>query len=123
MDRTPHRPEDSLLLNERSRRLSYPTVNHVFKDLLTQAGIARDPRKGPRLHHLRHTFAVHRLLAWYRDGQDVQARLPALATYMGHVELASTRVYLRPTAELLDQVQRRFHRHFRQHLSLPGDLS
>ena len=69
-------------------------------------------RPRPRLHDLRHAFAVNRLLDWYRDGQDINARLPALATYLGHVNIRSTQVYLRPTAELLGQVDERFHNHF-----------
>ena len=76
-----------------------------------------------RIHDLRHTFAVHRLLAWYRDGQDVNARLPWLATYMGHVGIHSTQVYLRPTAELMEQVDRRFYQHYQQYVQSPGDPS
>jgi integrase len=57
---------------------------------------------------LRHTFAVNRLLAWYQDGGDVQARLPLLATYLGHVSIVSTQVYLDITAELLQEAARRF---------------
>ena len=65
-------------------------------------------QRGPRVHDLRHSFAVHQLVAWYRDGGDVQARLPLLATYMGHVCLGSTQVYLDITAELLHEAGRRF---------------
>ncbi|MFC1854042.1 hypothetical protein ACFL27_27990 [candidate division CSSED10-310 bacterium] len=78
---------------------------------------------GPRIHDLRHTFAVHRLLAWYHDGHDVNARLPALATYMGHVDISSTQVYLRPTAELLGEVHRRFHSHYREKVEVKGERS
>lgn len=123
LTKTPHWPDAPLLLNERCRRLCYPTVNQAFKGLLQQCGIAWDRRRGPRIHHIRHTFAVHRLLAWYRDGQDVNARLPALATYMGHVEMASTHVYLRPTAELLGEVHHRFHHHYLKNLSSPREAS
>ncbi len=79
-----------------------------------------DNCKGPRIHDLRHSFAVHRLLAWYRDGEDVNARLPALATYMGHVDISSTQVYLQPTAELLGEVDRRFHNHYLNYLISEG---
>ena len=51
---------------------------------------------------------MDRLLTWYREGRDVNALLPVLATYMGHVDIRSTRVYLRPTAELLAAVNTRF---------------
>lgn len=62
----------------------------------------------PRLHDLRHTAVVHRVLAWYRTGKDVQQLLPQLATYLGHVDLKSTQRYLRMTPELLEEASRRF---------------
>jgi len=108
----PRSPDSPLLINQRSRRLHHPTVNQTFRNVLRQCGIRHRTHTGPRIHDLRHTFAVHRLLAWYRDGQDVNARLPWLATYMGHVDVHSTQVYLQPTAELVEQVNRRFHNHY-----------
>ena len=108
----PHRPDSPLLLNERRRHLCYSTVNNTFQGLLQTCGIAHHKRTRPRIHDLRHTFAVNRLLTWYREGQDVNARLPALATYMGHVDISSTRVYLQPTAELLEQVHQRFRNYY-----------
>jgi len=108
----PRSPDSPLLLNQRSRRLHHPTVNQTFRHLLNQCGIHHSNHTGPRIHDLRHTFAVHRLLAWYRDGQDVNARLPWLATYMGHVDVHSTQLYLRATPELIEQVDRRFHNHY-----------
>ena len=86
----------------------------------SQCGIPHHRDTGPRIHDLRHTFAVHRLLAWYRDGQDINARLPWLATYLGHVDIQSTQVYLHATAELLGQVDQRFHRHYLQHVKSQG---
>lgn len=114
-DRLRYRPQSldcSLFLNQRLKRLCYPTVSYTFHKLLRHCRIPRNQGAIPRIHDLRHSFAVHRLLAWYRDGQDINARLPALATYMGHVNITSTQVYLRPTAELLGEVNRRFHDHF-----------
>jgi len=108
----PRSPDSPLLLNQRYRRLHHPTVNQTFRHLLRQCGIPHRTHTGPRIHDLRHTFAVHRLLAWYRDGQDVNARLPWLATYMGHVDIHSTQVYLRATPELIEQVDRRFYNHY-----------
>jgi len=99
----------ALFVNEWKRPLSYPVVNAVFLQLVRQAGIRQPAGKpGPRLHDLRHTFAVFRLLEWYRDGGNVQARLPLLATYLGHVSLVSTPVSLDITAELLHEAARRF---------------
>jgi len=101
-----------LFLNERSRRLHHCTVNQTFRHLLRQCAIHHRKHSGPRIHDLRHTFAVHRLLAWYRDGKDVNARLPYLATYMGHVDVHSTQVYLQATPELIEEVDHRFHKHY-----------
>ena len=78
--------DSPLLLNERSRRLHHCTVNRAFRGLLNRCDIRHDKHTGPRVHDLRHTFAAHRLFQWYRDGKDVNARLPWLSTYMGHVD-------------------------------------
>jgi integrase/recombinase XerD len=77
------------------------------------AGIARDEKSTyqPRVHDLRHTFAVHRLTEWYRQNANVQRLLPALCTYLGHAELGSTQRYLTMTPELLEQANRRFERY------------
>ena len=62
----------------------------------------------PRLHDLRHSFAVGTLIRWYRSGADPQAHLLALATFLGHVDVNSTAVYLTMTATLLHEANRRF---------------
>ena len=122
-EKEPRLPNSPLLLNERRQRLCHPTVHQAFMQLLPECGMKWTRRAGPRIHDLRHTFAVHRLLGWYRDGKDVNARLPALATYMGHVDIASTQVYLQPTTELLREVDQRFYRHYLNHLAPKGTLS
>ena len=119
----PRSPDSPLLLNQRSRRLRYVTVNQTFRCLLDRCAIPHGKHAGPRIHGLRHTFAVHRLLAWYRDGQDVNARLPWLATYMGHVDIYSTQVYLRATPELTEEVARRFHDYYLQQIKTNGEQS
>ena len=58
-------------------------------------------QRAPRLHDLRHAFTVATLLDWYRDGQNVQARLPLLSTWLGHVDPKSTYWYLQAVPELL----------------------
>ena len=68
-------------------------------------------RHQPRLHDLRHSFAVHRLISWYRDGADVQRLLPKLATYLGHVHISGTQRYLTLTPELLREACVRFERY------------
>jgi integrase len=68
----------------------------------------------PRVHDLRHTFAVHALLRWYRDGVDVQAKLPALATVMGHVSIASTAYYLALLDPVAEVASAQFDQHWRR---------
>jgi site-specific recombinase XerD len=116
----PRSPDSPLFLNQRSRRLTPCTVHQTFHDLLRQCRIRHSKITGPRIHDLRHTFAVQRLLAWYRDGQDVNARLPWLATYMGHVDIHSTHLYLQATPELIAQVNRRFYHHYLHQVNPQG---
>src|SRR5215510_8747150 len=65
-----------------------------------------------RYRHKRHTFAVHTLLRWYREGADLQARLPVLATYLGHASIEGTQDYLQMTAELYPEIAARSHAAF-----------
>ncbi len=123
LGKKPNTPEDPLFLNQRGRCLHHCAVNQTFHTLRTQCDIAYSKLSGPRVHDLRHTFAVHRLLAWYQDGQNINARLPILATYMGHVGMQSTQVYLRPTAELLGHVSDRFHYYYLRTIDSKGGQS
>lgn len=96
-------------VHQRKGPCSQPLIYRTFLEMARRIGLRGPPgTAGPRIHDIRHTFAVHRLLEWYRDGGDVQARLPLLATYMGHVSLVSTQVYLEVTAELLGEAAKRF---------------
>jgi integrase/recombinase XerD len=88
-------------------RLHYSDVSHTFRKLADGAGIAPGATARPRLHDLRHSFAVRTLLDWYRSGQDVQARLAWLSTYLGHREPRYTYWYLSATPELLAVAARR----------------
>jgi integrase len=92
----------SFFLCERGTRLSQWVVRSTFVQLSRQIGL-RGPtdRHGPRLHDLRHTFALRTLLNWYRSGVDVERRLPELATYLGHVHVRDTYWYLSASPELL----------------------
>jgi integrase/recombinase XerD len=85
-------------------------LQNAYRRILKQTGISRTDgaSRQPRLHDLRHTFAVHRLTAWYKEGKDVQKLLPQLSVYMGHRKLVSTSTYLTMTPELLHQASRRF---------------
>jgi integrase len=83
-------------------RLIYQNVHRTFHKLARAAGLApRSPRCRPRIHDLRHSFAVATLLSWYQDGGDVAARLPLLSAYLGHADPAGTYWYLTGTPELL----------------------
>jgi site-specific recombinase XerD len=99
------------LFQSRLRRaIGHKGVETSFRRLCNLAGVRRSDSSPhqPRLHDLRHTFAVHRLTEWYRTGADVQILLPALSTYLGHVDLNSTQCYLTMTPELLTEANRRF---------------
>jgi integrase/recombinase XerD len=91
-------------------RLKQRSVQGCFRRVCDQAGIRRSDgrRFQPRLHDLRHTFAVHRLTSWYQQGADVQRLLPQLSTYLGHTSLSCTQVYLSMTPELLQEAGARF---------------
>lgn len=63
------------------------------------------------MRHRRHSFAVDRLTSWYREGKNVQQLLPHLSTYLGHIDIASTQLYLTMTPELLQEASVRFERY------------
>jgi integrase/recombinase XerD len=87
---------------------SLVTVYKLFRQLLLQCGIPHAGRgKGPRIHDYRHLFAVHTLRRWYREGEDLDAKLPLLATYLGHQHLSGTQRYLHLTAELFPEITAR----------------
>ena len=92
------------------------TLNATFAALARAAGLQPEPESRQRRatpHGLRHTFAVTSLIAWYRAGDDVQARLPALSAYMGHAEPKDTYWYLSAVPELLALASDRTPRHNR----------
>lgn len=97
----------SLLLSSVGTRLDYRMVHRVFLRLVQRAGLAnRQPRR-PRIHDLRHSFALKTLLDWYHAGVDVEPRLPLLSTYLGHVSPSSTYWYLTATPDLIMLAHRR----------------
>lgn len=85
-------------------------VEWRFRRLREYADVKRvdGARYQPRLHDLRHSFAVHRLVSWYQQGADVQKLLPLLSTYLGHARITDTQVYLTMTPELLNEALTRF---------------
>lgn len=91
-------------------RVKSPAMQKYFRRVCERAAVRRRDgvRQQPRLHDLRHSFAVHRLTAAYRQGLDVQTLVSHLGTYLGHVHLAATQVYLSMTPELLTEAGCRF---------------
>jgi integrase len=91
---------------------SAPSFLEIWSSLCRSSKILTDEGKTPRIHDLRHSFAVNALLRWYKAGEDVDAKLPFLSTYMGHVSIASTRYYLSFVEEIRSEASARFERSF-----------
>lgn len=108
-------PDDRVFVSLNRRRLPVSTAGGTFAKLYRCAGLkpARG-RVGPRPYDLRHTFAVHRLTAWYRQGLDLHDRLPWLSAYLGHIDLLGTESYLSATPELLALAGSRFRRRYQR---------
>ena len=103
---------NALLVSVTGKRLRYSCVHRTFKKLVRRAGIA--PRSAvcrPRLHDLRHGFAVNTILDGYRDNGDPGAKLALLSTYLGHTDPAHTYWYLSAAPELLQLAGDRLERH------------
>lgn len=102
----------ALLISPAGTRLLYSNVHSTFRQLRRHAGLRpRSASCRPRIHDLRHTFAVRTLLDAYRTDADVQARLPLLSTYLGHVDPGATYWYLSAAPELLALAGQRLERH------------
>lgn len=98
--RAPRDP--AFFLSSTGTRLHYSVVRVAFVRFARRAGLLpRGPRCRPRIHDLRHSFAVRTLLGWHRAGLDVESRLPLLSTYLGHADPRKTYWYLSATPELL----------------------
>jgi integrase/recombinase XerD len=101
-------PESSLFWHDKGG-YGYVVAETLLRRVIQQAGLRKTPgRGGPRVHDLRHTFVVHRMTQWYRQGINPQGHLPYLATYLGHRDIHSTLVYLTITQELLQRANERF---------------
>lgn len=102
-----------VFINDRGAPLSYDQSLNTFQRLLKKIGVT-EQRAGrrPHLHDLRHRFAFQTLLQWYRDGQDVERRLPVLSAYLAHTEVRDTYWYLSARPELMILAQERLERHW-----------
>ena len=97
----PRNEREPFFPSPRGGAYDHRAIYQTFRQLLRATGIAHGGRgQGPRLHEIRHAFAVHRLESWYRTGEDLNAKLPLLATYMGHRSMLGTQWYLQLTQTL-----------------------
>jgi integrase/recombinase XerD len=94
------------------RSLSVDALRNGMRTLCRLADVRKSDGQLPRIHDYRHSFAVSALLRWYRSGVDVQAKLPLLATYMGHVSIVSTEYYLPFIPDLALAASDRFCGHY-----------
>jgi integrase len=107
----PHPGTPAFFLSGAGTRLNHTNVSATFAALLAGAGITAGPAtRRPRPYDLRHSFAVATLAGWHAQGADTQARLPVLATYLGHVQPSSTYWYLQAAPELLSAAAARLER-------------
>lgn len=106
-------PDAPFFPNREGRNIRTNGIYSQYRRLLWQAGISHGGRgNGPRLHDLRHTFAVHSMRKLIEDGRDLYTTSPILSAYLGHKSLAATQKYLRITADVYPDVVTRFEEHF-----------
>lgn len=104
-------PEDVLFISKNGKAVNFQTLHSIFAKIRKKAGLYFPERKRhqPRIHDLRHTFAVNVLTSWYKDGRNVQSLLPKLSTYLGHSNVSHTSVYLTRTPQLLEEANKLFY--------------
>jgi integrase len=108
--KAPQSPDSGLFWHDHGgARYTSQGIAWCLIGIIRRAGIKPPKGKiGPRIHDLRHSFVVNRILEWYRAGINPQDKLPFLATYLGHRDIHSTLVYITVTQELLQQANERF---------------
>jgi integrase/recombinase XerD len=100
-DSVPLPKSPAFFITSRGTPVIYPDFGAKFRELLIASGVGDGSPVTPRIHDLRHSFAVHTLVRWYRAGEDVGALLPRLSTYLGHLTPGYTYWYLSAAPELL----------------------
>jgi integrase len=108
-------PESPFFVSSRGRLLGQPVgdrqAHRIFNDLRRRLGwVDRGSHGTPRIHDLRHSFAVRRLVLWHEQGVDMSQRMLALSTYLGHVKVSNTYWYLTGVPELMGLIGQRFER-------------
>ncbi|MEQ1736707.1 MAG: tyrosine-type recombinase/integrase [Rhodoglobus sp.] len=106
----PRRRTAAFFVSTATTRLIYQNVHETFLRLVYAAGLANRRPRRPTIHDLRHGFAIRTVLAWHRAGEDVEAKLPTLSTYLGHVGPSATYWYLTAVPELLGAATARLER-------------
>jgi len=100
-------------VNRRGTQVRCDTVDGFFRRLTTRLGlVGENGQRHPRVHDLRHRFALTTLLRWYDDGEDIERRLPILSAYLGHVEIRNTYWYLSACPQLFAAAKDRLERHW-----------
>jgi integrase len=108
------RPINRIFVSTHGGALTSNAVGADFRMLTRRIGIREaDASRGPRIHDLRHRFAVSTLLRWYRRGKNVDLLLPVLSTYLGHVFITGTYWYLTCTPELMEAAGKRLERRWK----------
>jgi len=98
-------------VSKKGKALGSRQVNRVFEQLRQQLGwVNRGAHAAPRIHDLRHHFAVRRLMLWHEQGTDIDQAMLALSTYMGHVKISNTYWYLTAVPELMALAAEKFER-------------
>jgi len=87
-------------------------LREAIQKVFRIADVRGSDGRRPRVHDLRHVFALQALLRWYRQGVDVQSQLPKLALYMGHVSIKSTTYYLKWIPAIAEEASQRFEAHY-----------
>ena len=102
-------PCDSFFVGLAGRKLDARTVEWAFGRLREQLGwVARGDHAAPRIQDLRHTFVCRRILKWYQEGVNVDNRMIALSTYLGHVKPSDTYWYMSAVPDLMEMVSEKF---------------
>lgn len=106
-------PNSHFFSGKNNQSFSLSTIRNIFFRIRKKTGIERDKKESyqPRIHDLRHTFAVNMITSWYQDKKDVQQLLPILSVYLGHQGIAHTSVYLTMTNEVLKEANIRFEKY------------
>ncbi|MGI0083680.1 MAG: tyrosine-type recombinase/integrase [Nitrososphaerales archaeon] len=101
-------PAEQVFVSTDGNRINSGPIRRAFYTLCQQMGLReKNAKRGPRLHDLRHTFAIKSLLQWYQTGENVDERLPVLSTFLGHVRVADTYWYLTACPELMGTAVKR----------------